>query len=148
MAERSVEAAYQAGHVYRCLQEIEALVRAGQATGKMLTCAANTHMYLGHYREAADTLEKALQSDDPWVPAMRGGFWNQLGNVYDLLGERPKAEEAYQRALSEPDQWAGAAHSLHALAHRYLKQPFTEQDLQAMLRPTGKGARGRRARRR
>ena len=146
LAEHSIVAAYGAGHLYRCLQEIDALARAGQATAKVLSYAATTHFYLGRYREAVAAFEQVLQSDELWVRWNSSAFWVQLGNAYDLLGERNKAEQAYQRALAETDHWTGSSHSTHPLARRFLKQAFTEQDLQAKLLSTGKGSRGRQQR--
>jgi tetratricopeptide (TPR) repeat protein len=146
MMERSVETAYDAGQLYRCLQEIDALSRTGQATGKSLSYAATTHMYLGHYNEAVHALEQALRTDDLWVRAVHSASCLQLGNLYDLLGDRSNAEQAYQRTLTDPDLWTGTAHSTHVLAKRYLKRAFTEQDLQATLRPTSEESRRRRQR--
>ena len=143
IGERSVEAAYQAGHVYRCLQEADALSRAGQASGRVLWYAAATHLYLGHYQDAASLLAQAIQTEDPWIQAKRSSAWLQLGNCHDLLGQREKAMPAYQQVLSEPDNWYSPSATSHREARRYLSQPFTEQDLQAPLQPYAKAARRR-----
>jgi hypothetical protein len=144
LAERSIVVAYESGQLYRCLQEIDVFSRAGQISGKVLSYAAAAHLYLGHYREAIAALEQALQSEEVWVRSNRSALWLPLGNAYDLLGARAKAEQAYQRALAEIDPWTGSRRSTHPLARRFLKQPFTEHDLQARLLPTGKGSRGQR----
>jgi tetratricopeptide (TPR) repeat protein len=143
-----VEAAYEVGHAYRCLQDVEALSHAGQADGKLLTYAAAMHMYLGHYSAAATTLEQALARDDEWIRAARGACWLRLGNLYDLLGQRERAVEGYQHALTEPDAWYGALNSTHALARHHLQRPFTESEILAELRPRTNRARGWRLRRR
>lgn len=148
VAQRSVEAAYEAGHAYRFLQDVEALSHAGQADGKMLTYAAAMHMYLGHYNAAATALQQALASNDVWIRAARGACWLRLGNVYDLLAQRERAIQGYQQALAEPDDWYGALNSTHALARHYLKRPFTESEILAELRPRTNNARRWRLRRR
>lgn len=133
MGEHSVAAAYNAGHVYRCLEESETLCRAGQASGKVLCYAALTHAFLGHYDQAAGLLEQAIQTEDDWVRSYRSGWLLQLGNLYDMLGQRDKALSAYRRTLAEPDDWSWH-YSTHTRARLYRGRPFTEADLQKQLR--------------
>jgi tetratricopeptide (TPR) repeat protein len=134
IGERRVEAAYSAGHVYRCLEEAEDLSNTGAAGGKVLWYAAATHAYLGHYEQAVLLLERALGSDDLWVRSRCGDAWVQLGNLYDLIGRRDQAVPAYQHALQEADEWNPSSSSTHTLARLYLSRPFTEDDIQNMLR--------------
>jgi tetratricopeptide (TPR) repeat protein len=130
LGERRVEAAYNAGHVYRCLEEMETLAAASQANARTLCYGASAHFYLGHYKEAADLLDRAIQAPDNSLRGWRSHAHLQLGNSYDLLGQRDKAVAAYQRALSEPDSWSPWAQSTHELAREYLNRPYSEQDVE------------------
>jgi tetratricopeptide (TPR) repeat protein len=133
IGERQVEAAFYAGHVYRCLEACESLARIGHANGKVLWYAATTHYYLGQYDQAVPLLEQVVQTNDAWIRAMVGEAWVQLGNLHDLLGQRDKATSAYQHALAESDNWSVQSASTHSLARHYLTYPFTEQDLRSKL---------------
>jgi tetratricopeptide (TPR) repeat protein len=79
------------------------LSRKGEITANLLFYAAVTHTYLGHYQEAMQALERALHIDDSRLRAARSYSWLLLGNLNDLLGERKNAEQAYQRAMTEPE---------------------------------------------
>ncbi|MGQ9463028.1 MAG: hypothetical protein ACUVTP_08575 [Candidatus Fervidibacter sp.] len=64
---------------------------------------------------------------DEWRP-YRANLWLQLGNLYNLIGEREKAFDTYKNSLEEPDFW-DEEDSTHSLAARYLQQTFNEKEL-------------------
>jgi tetratricopeptide (TPR) repeat protein len=92
-------------------------------------------MLLGHYDQALILLEQVLQKDEGWVQIYRGRVRLDLGQMYDLLGQRDKAVQSYQQTLQEPDCWDEKGNSPHVQAQRYLQHPFTERDLLDKLKP-------------
>src|SRR5206468_3246609 len=133
VGEFNVLAAYHAGQVFRCLEESERLRRAGHASGKVLLYTGYAQMYLGHYAEAAQLFESALENGDPMVKAMEAEAWVGLGNVYDLLGVSAKARAAYDRARAKPDNWFPGLDSAHQRARLHMRRPFTEDDIRKRL---------------
>jgi hypothetical protein len=98
-------------------------------------------MYLGAYRRAADLLEMALQGDDAMVRSYAAEGFVTLGTVHDLLGERDQACRSYELALTKPDTWIHLS-SAHGRARRYLRHPFSEEDVSRALRlPAAHGKR-------
>jgi hypothetical protein len=134
VAERNVEAAYEAGQIFRCLQEIETVINSGHASGKIHWYAAAIQMYLGHYSDAFSQLQQAIAFDDSWVRSYLSSGYLMLGNLHDLLGQRDEAVTAYQKSLVEPDYWSWSPESIHALARRYLSRPYSERDFERSLR--------------
>jgi tetratricopeptide (TPR) repeat protein len=127
--ERCVEAAYDASHFYRCIEQGDAFLRSGAASIPVRWVMSLAHMRLGNYASAEALLVRMLQEEDGWLRAHRVDAWLQLGQLYDLMGERDKAVAAYQKTLGEEDWWGAKGDSAHAVARRHLQRPFTEADL-------------------
>jgi hypothetical protein len=133
LGERLVEANYQAGQVYLCLQEVEKASQGGRPSTKVTWYAAAAHFRLGHYSQALSKLEEMICSDDSWGKRIRGAARLQIGNIFDLLGQRDNAIAAYKQTLIEPAYWYGPANTTHHHARCYLSRPFTERNLQSLL---------------
>jgi tetratricopeptide (TPR) repeat protein len=84
---------------------------------------------VGNYLRALELLQVLSERDEATLRPYRANLWLQIGCLYDLLGEREKAITAYHQALKEPDYWDEEYGSTHALARRFLQQPFTEQQV-------------------
>ena len=62
---------------------------------KSLNLLGVIHLQAKNYRQAADALEKCLEIKPDLIDAI-----NQLGTAYYELGEKDKAEQAYQKSLA------------------------------------------------
>ncbi len=129
VAELRVETAYNSWQFYRCLDEVEQTGRAAPLSAKSLWFAAAAHTILGHYSDAVPLKKQLLEMNDAWVKKHHGRLWIDLGNLYDLLGRRADALEAYEKVLAEPDFCMPDEGSTHSLARGYRQQSFTEADL-------------------
>lgn len=129
---KRVKAAYNSWNFVLCTEEAETLIREGEEDWKVIWTCAAAHTFLGNYKRAIELLQKlSSRQEDEWKP-YRTKLWLQLGNLYDLIGEREKAIDAYKNSLKEPDLWDEKG-STHSLAARYLQQPFNEKELYQML---------------
>ena len=78
--------------------------------------------YQKNYQAAAnafhDALDGEFQPDYRWVEV-----WSHiyLGKIYDLIGQRERAVNEYQKAVETRDDTDGA----QAEAHRYLEKPYS-----------------------
>jgi tetratricopeptide (TPR) repeat protein len=129
VAEHRVEAAYNTWQFYRCLEEVERLGRAGHLSSEVLWFALGAHAILGHYSDAAALNKQLLERNDEWVEKHRSRLWLSLGNLYDLLGQRAEALQAYEKVLAEPDSWLADEAFAHALARGYTQEAYTERHL-------------------
>lgn len=125
---KRVKAAYDSWHFMLCAEEAETLIREGEEDWRVIWTCAAAHVVLRNYKRAIELLQKlSSRQEEAWRP-YRTNLWLQLGNLYDLVGEREKALEAYKNSLKEPDYWDEEG-STHSLAERYLQQPFNEKEL-------------------
>ena len=78
-------------------------------------------MALGNYEQARTLFEEGKAKTATQEPS-RWGVWNELrlGQVYDLLGQREKAQAQYKYVLSFKDKWG-----FDDLAKSLLKKPYT-----------------------
>jgi tetratricopeptide (TPR) repeat protein len=128
VAEHRVASAYNSWQLYRCLEEVERIGRAGPVSAKALWFASAAHRILGHYSDAAEIIKQLLEMNDEWAKKYRGGLWMDLGTLHDLLGQREAALEAYEKVLAEPEYSVNHQGS-HVLARGYMKQAYTERQL-------------------
>jgi tetratricopeptide (TPR) repeat protein len=131
---KRVETTYNAWQFWLCIEEAEALLRDGEQDWRVIWYASAAHSAVGNYRRALELLQVLSERDEATLRPYRANLWLQIGHLYDLLGEREKAITAYQQALKEPDYWDEEDGSTHALARRFLQQPFTEQQVRERLR--------------
>ena len=85
------------------------------------TALGTTQMALGNFEKAKQLFEEGKQKTRLQTPS-RWGVWNELrlGQVYDLLGEREKAQAQYRYVLSFKDKWG-----FDDLSKSLLKKPYT-----------------------
>ena len=85
------------------------------------TALGTTQMALGNYEQARTLFEEGKAKTATQEPS-RWGVWNELrlGQVYDLLGQREKAQAQYKYVLSFKDKWG-----FDDLAKSLLKKPYT-----------------------
>ena len=78
-----------------------------------------------YFLKSVDTLEEK-------DIAPRWAVWSivRLGNIYDLKGDREKAIEYYNKALSYEDEW-GFTDDIK----KYVKHPFTKKNIPCQLPP-------------
>jgi len=120
-----------AGEIEKALaaiQEVEELKLVG-APGFARLTLEKVHYVRGDVQfrgrrtvEAAATLETLLAKDQDREPATRALAWRRLGQIYDLLGERPLARDAYEQAV-ETDPQSEAAKQ----ARQYLAMPYRRE---------------------
>src|SRR5262249_12466876 len=103
--------------------------RSGNPNAKMLWYAAATHTILGHYEDAVRVHRQLVEMKDEWVQKNRSRLCLDLGNLYDLLGQRESALQEYEKALSEADYTMPQHGSWHSFARDYIQQAFTEGHL-------------------
>ncbi len=101
---------------------------------RVLTAIGDTYLAEKDYDKAAKYFSKAAATlkEDPDRHPARWAVWAmvELGNVYDLKRMRPEALELYRQARSYRDEW-GFSESIG----RYLKKPFTEDELPLPIPP-------------
>lgn len=85
---------------------------------------ATTRMKTGAYGKAAEDLLKVLERKAGAADALTAHTLLQLGRVYDLLGRRDEALEAYRKVLDLPDR-----HESHLSAGEGLETAFTADRL-------------------
>ena len=127
-------AAYDQWQFWLCIEEAEALLQAGDDHWRTVWVAAASHASVGNYQRALELMLQLTERDDEDMRPYRVSLWRQLGNLYDLLGQRDEAVAAYQKALKLPDWWDEIDGSTHAQARQYLKRPFTEKELHERMR--------------
>jgi len=127
-------AAYNQWQFWLCVEEAEALLQAGEDYWRTVWVAAASHALVGNYQRALELMLQLTEQDDEDMRPYKVSLWRQLGNLYDLLGQRDKAVAAYQKALELPDWWDEIDGSTHAQARQYLKRPFTEKELHEGMR--------------
>ncbi len=85
------------------------------------TALGTVQMAQGNFERAREIFEEGRQKIRNQEPS-RWGVWNELrlGQVYDVLGQRQKAQAQYKYVLSFKDKWG-----FDDLAKSYLKKPYT-----------------------
>lgn len=70
------------------------------------TAIGTSYMAKGQWEKAREAFEQGRRAYANQAPS-RWGVWNEyrLGQVYDVLGQRAKAEEQYKKVLSFKDKW-------------------------------------------
>ncbi|MCS7209938.1 MAG: hypothetical protein NZ874_10255, partial [Fimbriimonadales bacterium] len=86
----------------------------------------------GDLERAREHFEQAAHAPKQEQSNLRGLAWFQHGLVCDLLGQRARACECYQRALEYPDGEGTKAY--HARARKYLETPYTYEERYQFLR--------------
>jgi tetratricopeptide (TPR) repeat protein len=121
LGERRAVDAYGRGELFACLDQVDSLIRTGDASPRAIWFGASAHRWLGDFDRAADFLERALAMHDDWFDGHRADAWLELGQLYDLLTWRPRALEAYGRVLAcEPTE------AVQAAARKGLERPFVD----------------------
>jgi len=110
------------------------LLQSGEDYWRTVWVAAASHALVGNYQRALELMLQLTERDDEDIRPYKVNLWRQLGNLYDLLGQRDNAIAAYQKALELPDWWDEIEGSTHAQARQYLKRPFTEKELHERMR--------------
>lgn len=84
------------------------------------TALGTAQMAQGNFKRARELFEEGAEKIKKQNPS-RWGVWNalRLGQVYDVLGEREKAEKQYRYVLSFKDKWG-----FDELAKSLLKTPY------------------------
>ena len=84
------------------------------------TALGTTEMAQGNFERARQLFEEGAEKIKKQDPS-RWGVWNalRLGQVYDVLGEREKAQKQYRYVLSFKDKWG-----FDDLAKSLLKTPY------------------------
>ena len=122
LGERRAVDAYGRGELFTCLDQVDSLIRTGDASPRVIWFGAAAHRQLGELLgRAADFLERALAMHDDWFDRHRADTWLELGQLYDLLTWRARALEAYGRALaSEPTE------AVQAAVREGMQRPFVD----------------------
>ena len=84
------------------------------------TALGTAQMAQGDFEKARDIFKEGAEKIKKQAPS-RWGVWNalRLGQVYDILGERTKAQQQYRYVLSFKDKWG-----FDDLAKELLKTPY------------------------
>jgi len=84
------------------------------------TALGTAEMARGNFEQAAKIFEEGKEKIKNQEPS-RWGVWNalRLGQVYDVLGQREKAQEQYKYVLSFKDKWG-----FDEVAKPLLKKPY------------------------
>lgn len=84
------------------------------------TALGTAQMAQGNFEKARAVFEEGAQKIKNQDPS-RWGVWNalRLGQVYDVLGQRDKAEQQYRYVLSFKDKWG-----FDEMAKELLKTPY------------------------
>lgn len=85
------------------------------------TALATAQMAQGNFEQARILFEEGKAKTKLQAPS-RWGVWNELrlGQVYDILGQREKAQAQYRYVLTFKDKWG-----FDDLAKSLLKKPYT-----------------------
>ena len=111
------------GQFYQAIQQYQKALDIQRQNGLALFRMGEAYFYEKNYQAAANSFRDALDGQiDPsfkWIQV-----WSHiyLGKIYDLIGQRERAINEYQKALDTKDNTAGALDQ----AREYMKKPFTE----------------------
>ncbi len=120
---------YETGHYDEVTQQAhEFLTRIGKDKfykdiyiPRAYTALGTTQMAQGNFESARTLFEEGKEKLKGQEPS-RWAVWNELrlGQVYDILGQRAKAQAQYKYVLSFKDKWG-----FDDLAKSLLKKPYT-----------------------
>ncbi|GAB4241558.1 MAG: M1 family metallopeptidase [Acidobacteriota bacterium] len=125
---RRVEVAIAMGDEYRERGEYVSAMQEYQRALELDPRSSLAHFRLGQtffeqhsYSNAANEMREALNGDlkPEWVETWAHIY---LGKVYDILGQRSRAQAEYRKALNTKIDYNGSL----AEAERYLEEPFTK----------------------
>ncbi len=127
-------AAYDQWQFWLCIEEAEVLLQEGEDHWQTIWIAAASHSIVGNYQRALELMLQLAERDDEDMRPYKTNLWRQLGNLYDLLGQRDNAIDAYHKALELPNWWDEIDGSTHAQVRQYLKRACTEKEIHERMR--------------
>lgn len=111
------------GQFYQAIQQYQKALDIQRQNGLALFRMGEAYFYEKNYQAAAnsfrDALDGQIEPSFKWIEV-----WSHiyLGKIYDLIGQRERAINEYQKALDTKDNTAGALDQARA----YMKKPYTQ----------------------
>lgn len=115
------EALAERGEFFQAVQQYQKALDLQSQNGLALFRMGEAMFFEKNYQAAANSFRDALDGmvapDDKWVVV-----WSHiyLGKIYDLIGQRERALNEYQKALDTKDDTSGALEQ----AREYMKTPY------------------------
>jgi hypothetical protein len=111
------------GQFFQAIQQYQRALDIQRENGLALFRMGEAYFYEKNYQAAANSFRDALDGQiDPsfkWIEVWSHVY---LGKIYDLIGQRERALNEYQKALDTKDDTSGALEQ----AREYIKKPYTE----------------------
>jgi tetratricopeptide (TPR) repeat protein len=118
------------GHVYRALQKndkaLEYYIRAYEECPRaaFVINIANALTSMGELEKAIGWLKMGVEQYPEYTE-----FWNNLGNIYNKLGEYKKAIAAYDKRLEKVDCVSAAANKVLVNLYRPDNNPLQQREI-------------------
>jgi tetratricopeptide (TPR) repeat protein len=116
------EALAQRGKFFEAVQQYQKALGIQRNNGLALFRMGEAMFFEKNYQASAnsfrDAVDARIKPDDKWIVV-----WSHiyLGKIYDLIGQRERAMNEYQKALDTKDDTSGALEQ----AREYMKKPYT-----------------------
>jgi hypothetical protein len=117
------EALAEQGQFFQAVQQYQRALDIQRQNGLALFRMGEAMFYQKNYQAAANAFRDSLDGQiDPsfkWIEV-----WDHiyLGKIYDLIGQRERAMNEYQKAIDTKDDTGGAQEQ----AQQYMKKPFSQ----------------------
>lgn len=117
------EALAEQGQFFQAIQQYQKALDIQHQNGLALFRTGEAMFYQKNYQAAANSFRDALDGQiDPsfkWIEVWAHIY---LGKIYDLIGQRERAMNEYQKALETKDNTGGALDQ----AREYMKKPYSQ----------------------
>jgi len=114
----------QQGQFFQAIQQYQRALDIQRQNGLALFRMGEAFFYEKNYQAAAnsfrDALDGQIQPSFKWIEVWAHIY---LGKIYDLIGQRERAVNEYQKALDTKDDTSGALEQ----AREYMKKPYGAQ---------------------
>jgi aminopeptidase N len=118
------EALAERGKFFKAVQQYQKALGIQRHNGLALFRMGEAMFYEQNYQAAAnsfrDAVDAQVQPENKWVIVWAHIY---LGKIYDLIGQRARAMNEYQKALDTKDDTSGALEQ----ARKYMKVPYTAE---------------------
>ena len=116
------EALAEQGQFFQAIQQYQKALDVQRQNGLALFRMGEAMFYEKNYQAAAnsfrDALDGIIDPSSKWIIVWAHVY---LGKIYDLIGQRERAMNEYQKAIETKDDTSGAVQQ----AQEYMKKPYS-----------------------
>jgi aminopeptidase N len=116
------EALAEQGQFFQAIQQYQKALDVQRQNGLALFRMGEAMFYEKNYQAAAnsfrDALDGVIDPSSKWIIVWAHVY---LGKIYDLIGQRERAMNEYQKAIDTKDDTSGAVQQ----AQQYMKKPYS-----------------------